>query len=59
VTEIVEMADRGQALVIDGGWRDVADVALSFVQRFVSAEGTTHPTLAPQRTSDSRSEGAS
>jgi non-heme chloroperoxidase len=42
VTEIVEMADRGHALVIDRGWREVADVALSFVRRFVSADGTTH-----------------
>ncbi len=42
VTEIVEMPNRGHALVIDSGWREVADVALSFVQRFVSADGTTH-----------------
>ena len=35
VTEIVEMPNRGHALVIDSGWREVADKALSFVQRFV------------------------
>jgi non-heme chloroperoxidase len=35
VTEIVEMPNRGHALVIDGGWREVADTALSFVRRFV------------------------
>ncbi len=35
VTEIVEMPNRGHALVIDGGWREVADKALAFVQRFV------------------------
>src|SRR3989475_4964166 len=35
VTEIVEMKDRGHALVIDNGWREVADKALAFVQRFV------------------------
>jgi non-heme chloroperoxidase len=35
VTEIVEMKGRGHALVIDSGWREVADKALSFVQRFV------------------------
>jgi len=35
VTEIVEMPNRGHSLVIDRGWRDVADKALSFVQRFV------------------------
>jgi len=35
VTEIVEMPNRGHSLVIDRGWREVADKALSFVQRFV------------------------
>jgi pimeloyl-ACP methyl ester carboxylesterase len=35
VTEIVEIPGRGHALVIDNGWRDVADKALAFVQRFV------------------------
>jgi non-heme chloroperoxidase len=36
VTEIVEIKDRGHALVIDSGWREVADTALAFVKRFVS-----------------------
>src|SRR5712692_7207545 len=35
-TEIVEMPNRGHALVIDSGWREVADKALAFVKRFVS-----------------------
>ncbi len=35
VTEIVEMRNRGHALVIDSGWTEVADTALAFVQRFV------------------------
>jgi len=35
VTEIVEMPNRGHALVIDSGWREVADKTLAFVQRFV------------------------
>jgi pimeloyl-ACP methyl ester carboxylesterase len=35
VTEIVEMSNRGHALVIDSGWREVADTALTFVRRFV------------------------
>jgi non-heme chloroperoxidase len=35
VTEIVEIPDRGHSLTIDGGWREVADTALAFVQRFV------------------------
>ena len=34
-TEIVEMPDRGHALVIDSGWREVADTALAFIRRFV------------------------
>jgi pimeloyl-ACP methyl ester carboxylesterase len=35
VTEFVSFPGRGHALVIDSGWRDVADAALAFVQRFV------------------------
>ncbi len=35
VTEIIEMPNRGHGLVIDSGWREVADTALAFVQRFV------------------------
>ena len=34
VTEIIQFPDRGHSLVIDGGWREVADKALSFIQRF-------------------------
>jgi non-heme chloroperoxidase len=33
--EIVEMKNRGHALTIDSGWREVADTALAFVKRFV------------------------
>jgi pimeloyl-ACP methyl ester carboxylesterase len=35
VTEIIEIPGRGHALVIDSGWREVADAALTFVQRFI------------------------
>ena len=35
-TEIIEMKNRGHALTIDSGWRDVADTALAFVRRFVT-----------------------
>jgi non-heme chloroperoxidase len=35
VTEYVEIPGRGHALVIDNGWREVADTALTFVRRFV------------------------
>ena len=34
VTEIIEMPNRGHALVFDSGWREVADTALAFVRRF-------------------------
>jgi non-heme chloroperoxidase len=34
VTEIVETPNRGHALTIDSGWREVADTALAFVRRF-------------------------
>jgi pimeloyl-ACP methyl ester carboxylesterase len=37
VTEFVEMPNRGHALTIDGGWREVADTALAFVRRFAPA----------------------
>src|ERR1700736_1042923 len=36
VTEIVEMPNRGHALVIDSGWREVADKALAFIKRFAN-----------------------
>jgi pimeloyl-ACP methyl ester carboxylesterase len=35
VTEIVQIPNRGHALTIDSGWRDVANTALTFVKRFV------------------------
>jgi pimeloyl-ACP methyl ester carboxylesterase len=34
VTEIIEIKDRGHALTIDSGWREVAETALAFVKRF-------------------------
>ena len=34
VTEIIKIKGRGHALTIDSGWREVADAALGFVQRF-------------------------
>ena len=38
LTEIVEMPNRGHSLVIDSGWREVADTALAFVRRFAVAD---------------------
>ncbi len=34
VTEITKIAGRGHALTIDSGWKEVAQTALAFVQRF-------------------------
>ena len=34
VTEIVKIPNRGHALTIDHGWREVAETALNFVRRF-------------------------
>jgi pimeloyl-ACP methyl ester carboxylesterase len=43
VTEIVEMPDRGHALTIDSGWREVADTALAFIKKHAPTKkpGTT------------------
>ena len=35
VSGFVEIPNRGHALTIDSGWREVADIALAFVKRFV------------------------
>ena len=35
VTEIVKIPNRGHALTVDSGWREVANTALAFVKRFV------------------------
>ncbi len=37
VTEIVEIPGHGHALTIDSGWREVAEIALAFAQRFAPA----------------------
>jgi non-heme chloroperoxidase len=35
VTEVAQIPNRGHALTIDSGWREVAQTALDFVKRFV------------------------
>jgi non-heme chloroperoxidase len=35
ITEIEHITGRGHSLVIDHGWKDVADAALAFVKRFI------------------------
>lgn len=34
-TEMIELPNRGHALTIDSGWREVADTSLNFIRRFV------------------------
>jgi non-heme chloroperoxidase len=43
VTEFAEIPDRGHALTIDSGWREVAQTALSFAERFAAPDGTPGP----------------
>jgi pimeloyl-ACP methyl ester carboxylesterase len=40
VTEIVKMPGRGHSLTIDNGWREVADMALEFIRKYVPASRT-------------------
>jgi pimeloyl-ACP methyl ester carboxylesterase len=47
VTEIVRMPNRGHALTIDHGWREVAQTALDFVKRF-TASGRATMTSVPR-----------
>jgi pimeloyl-ACP methyl ester carboxylesterase len=39
VTEFEQVPNRGHALTIDHGWREVAERALAFVERFASPNG--------------------
>src|ERR687893_652035 len=43
VTEFAEVPHRGHALTIDHGWREVAEKALAFVNRFVARNGSKAP----------------
>ena len=49
-TEIVKMPNRGHALTIDHGWREVAQAALDFVNRFPQpgSAGSVAPTNAAE-----------
>jgi len=38
VTEIAEIPGRGHSLIIDSGWREVADTALEFVEKYLPAD---------------------
>jgi pimeloyl-ACP methyl ester carboxylesterase len=46
VTELVEIPNRGHALTIDSGWREVADTALGFVKRFVAPDAVGSTTAS-------------
>jgi hypothetical protein len=35
VAEVTQIPNRGHALTIDAGWREVAQTALDFIKRFV------------------------
>jgi pimeloyl-ACP methyl ester carboxylesterase len=39
VTEFASIPNRGHSLIIDSGWREVADEALAFVERYSPPEG--------------------
>jgi pimeloyl-ACP methyl ester carboxylesterase len=43
VTEMEQISNRGHSLTIDDGWREVADKARAFVERFVSPNGRETP----------------
>jgi non-heme chloroperoxidase len=34
MTEIIEIPNRGHPLIIDSGWRELAETALAFTRRF-------------------------
>ncbi len=38
VTEIAEIPGRGHSLIIDSGWREVADTALEFVEKYLPGD---------------------
>jgi non-heme chloroperoxidase len=44
VTETVQVSDHGHALVIDNGWRQVADIALGFIERFAAPDASSAAT---------------
>jgi pimeloyl-ACP methyl ester carboxylesterase len=49
VTEMVQIPNRGHALTIDSGWREVAEQALAFVQRFTESGDGRAMNSAQQR----------
>jgi non-heme chloroperoxidase len=35
LTQFLEIKDRGHSLTVDSGWRDVTQISLDFIRRFV------------------------
>jgi non-heme chloroperoxidase len=57
VTEFVTIPNRGHALTIDHGWREVAQTALDFVKRFTSSgHGSDTPSVPKARDASATSE---
>ena len=46
VTEIQQVPNRGHSLTIDSGWREVADTALAFVERYAGASADAQSAAA-------------
>ena len=46
ITEIVEIPGRGHSLTIDSGWREVADTALAFVERYAGGSADAQSAAA-------------
>jgi pimeloyl-ACP methyl ester carboxylesterase len=57
VTEIVNVPNRGHALTIDHGWREVAQTALDFVKRFTPSGHGSATTSVPKARDASASSG--
>jgi pimeloyl-ACP methyl ester carboxylesterase len=47
VTETVQMPNRGHGLVVDSGWREVADTSLAFITRFAAPDGSSEAARRP------------
>jgi pimeloyl-ACP methyl ester carboxylesterase len=50
VTEFEKVPNRGHSLTIDSGWREVAEKALAFVNRFVGGTTERHAVHNPRAT---------
>jgi hypothetical protein len=58
VTEIEKLPGRGHALIIDSGWREIADKALAFVKRFTWCCGVDSYRMSISRSTAAASRNA-